>query len=118
MMPAGWLNRMPGAAGPALEVLPEGLRMDGMNKFTFLDDAVRGFGGAAEGGQVGEDGRRRRVVGLQRGGGYRDYPESFVPPVLTSAKTAALICSGILGQAVTISARSGMSGFGSVTPRA
>jgi len=118
MMPAGWLNHRPGAPEWALEALPGGRLMGRMNKFTLLDDAVRGFGDAAAGGWVGDTGRRRLVVGFDREDGYEDYPRSFALPVLTSARTAALICSGILGQAATISARSGMSGFGSVTPRA
>jgi len=31
MVPAGWLNHLPGAAGWAIETLPEGHLMDGMN---------------------------------------------------------------------------------------
>ena len=47
MMPAG-------TTWQVLEVLAEGRLMDGMRKFTLLDDAMRGFGGAAAGGWVGE----------------------------------------------------------------
>lgn len=35
--------------------------MGRMNKLTFLDDAVRGFGGAAEGGWAGDAGRLGRA---------------------------------------------------------
>lgn len=42
-----------------------------MNKFTLLDDAMRGFGGAAAGGEVGEAGRQRQLVGLRDPGGVR-----------------------------------------------
>lgn len=42
--------------------------MDGMNKLTDLDDPVWGFSDDSEGTWVSEAGRRR-VVGLQCGGG-------------------------------------------------
>jgi hypothetical protein len=44
-----------------------------MNKFTLLDDAVRGFGGAAAGRQVSEAGRRQRLVGIHAPGDSRRH---------------------------------------------
>jgi len=50
MMPAGWLNHLPGAAWLALGTPSQGRLMGRTNKFTLLDDSLRGFGGAAAGG--------------------------------------------------------------------
>ncbi len=111
--------------------------MGRMNMFTVLDKPVGGLRGAPVGRWGDEAGRRQRLVGMRQPSGERrplfgadegpaeavagakqesdkDYPRSLTPPVLTSAKTAALMCSGIWGQAATISARSGL---GSMTPR-
>jgi len=44
-----------------------------MRKFTLLDSAVRGFGGAAEGGGSGETGRQRQLPGVLDAGGERRY---------------------------------------------
>jgi len=41
----------------------------GMNIYTLLDDAVRGFGGAAEEGCIGGSDRQRPVTGLHDAGG-------------------------------------------------
>ena len=71
MIPAGWLNHLPGAAGRVSKAPPEGHVMHGTNKFTLLDDAVRGFGGAAESGLAGEADRRRQPIGLRDPGGQR-----------------------------------------------
>jgi len=54
LMLPGRLGDSAGAAWKALEVLSEGRLMDQMNKFTLLDNAVRGFEGAAVGGGSGE----------------------------------------------------------------
>ena len=62
MVPAGWRNRLPEVPWRALEALPEGRLGHGMNKFTLLDDAVRGFGGAAPEGRTDEAGRRQRLA--------------------------------------------------------
>ncbi len=87
-------------------------------------------------GWAGEAGRRRKLFALHDPGGERrllfgvgegpaeavaeakentdnNYPPSVAPPVLTSARTAALTGSGMFGQAATISAG---SGFISITP--
>ena len=106
-------------------------------RLTVLAALGWGFGVAAARGRMGEAGRRQRLIEISDLGGEgrhlfgagegpaeavagakqesdKDYPRSLTPPVLTSAKTAALMCSGIWGQAATISARSGL---GSMTPR-
>ncbi len=121
--------------------------MEERNKFTLLEAVAGGFRGVSAGEWNDELGRRQRLIGMHNPGGGRrllfgtgegladavagakqgndnGYPQSFVP-VLTSANTAALICSGIWGQAATISAKSGVMrsasakpGLGAVTPRA
>jgi len=106
--------------------------MGWMRKLTALSDRVRGARGVAAGAWDGEVGRRQRLVGVHYPGGVsrhlfgvgegpteavaeakqetdNDYPRSFATPVRTSARTAALICSGIWGQAATISASSGLA---------
>ena len=73
MVSAGWVIHLPGVRWRAPEALPEGLLMDRMRKFTLLDDAMRGFGGAAASDGVGEADRRRRVIGLSHPGGERRH---------------------------------------------
>jgi hypothetical protein len=63
MMPVGWLNDLLAAASRTLEALPEHHPTHGTNKFTLLDDAVRGIGGAAAAGWVSEA-DWRQIVGL------------------------------------------------------
>jgi len=70
---AGWLNRRSGATWRARKVLLEGRLMARMNKFTLLDDAVRGFGSAAAEGWVGETDRQRQRSGLHDSGGVRRH---------------------------------------------
>ncbi len=62
MMPAGRRDSLPGDRLVAR-----------MSKSTLLDDAVRGFGGAAAGGRVGEIGRRQRLTGVCDPGGERRH---------------------------------------------
>ncbi len=62
MVPAGWLNDLPGAASRPFDALPEHHKTHGTNKFTLLDDAVRGIGGAAAGRRIDETGWRQRLV--------------------------------------------------------
>jgi len=64
MIPAAWRNALLRAASWTLEALPERRMTHGMNIYTLLDDATRGFGGAAEEGWGGE---RRRLFGLGEG---------------------------------------------------
>ena len=64
MMPAGRRNRLLAVAWRALRALPQGHLMTWTNKFTLLDDAVRGIGGAAAEGQVGEAGQQRQLLRL------------------------------------------------------
>jgi len=64
MMLAGWLNYRLGAAWRARKALSEGHLMGWTNKFTLLDGAVRGIGGAAAEGQVGEAGQQRQLLRL------------------------------------------------------
>lgn len=71
MTPAGWLNDLPRAASRTPEALPERHLADRTSKFTLLDDAGRGFGGAAEAGWGGKAGRRQRLVGIHGPGGER-----------------------------------------------
>jgi hypothetical protein len=71
MLPAGWLSDLPGVASRTLESLPERYMTHRTNKFTLLDDAVRGFGGAAEEGSGGETDRRRWLAGLPESDGKR-----------------------------------------------
>jgi len=61
MTPAGRLNDLPRAASRTHEALPERHITHGTNMFTLLDDAVRGFGGAAPEGRTDEAGRRQRL---------------------------------------------------------
>jgi hypothetical protein len=69
MMPAAWRNPLPGVLWQARKALPEGRLVARMNKFTLLDDATQGFGGAAPGAWVGETSRRQRLVGIPDPGG-------------------------------------------------
>jgi hypothetical protein len=69
MMPAGWLDDLPGVASQVTEPLSEGRLIARMNKFTLLDGAIRAFGGAAGGRPVGEVGRRQRLTGIPDPGG-------------------------------------------------
>jgi hypothetical protein len=56
-------------ASRTLEALPGRYMTHGMNIYTLLDDAVRGFGGAAEEGCIGGSDRQRPVTGLHDAGG-------------------------------------------------
>ncbi len=47
--------------------------MGWMRKLTLLDDAVRGFGGAAATGWVGATGQRQHSVGMHHPGGERRH---------------------------------------------
>jgi len=47
--------------------------MHGMNMFTLLDDAVRGFGGAAAREWAGKADRQRQLLGLHDPGGGRRH---------------------------------------------
>ncbi len=47
--------------------------MDRTRKSTLLDDAVRGFGGAADGGLAGQAERRRQLLGVRDPGGERRH---------------------------------------------
>ncbi len=114
----------------------KGRLMDGMRKFTLLGGPAGDISHSAAGGWAGEAGRRRKLFALHDPGGERrllfgvgegpaeavaeakentdnNYPPSVAPPVLTSARTAALTGSGMFGQAAIISAG---SGFISITP--
>ena len=64
MIPAGGQSTLLKAASWTLEALPEGRLGHGMNIYTLLHDAVRGFGGAAARGRTDEAGRRQRLVGI------------------------------------------------------
>jgi hypothetical protein len=64
---------VPGTASRTREALPGRHLTHGMNTYTLLDDAVRGFGGGPAGGWDGEDGRRRQVVGERHVGGERRH---------------------------------------------
>jgi hypothetical protein len=59
MIPAGWLNDLPGAASRILEALPKRFLTHGMNIHTLPDDAGRGIGATAAEGWVGETDRQR-----------------------------------------------------------
>jgi hypothetical protein len=71
MTPAGWLNHRSGVAWRARKASPEGRLVARMNKFTLLDDAMRGFGAAAAEGWVGDAGRRQHLVGIHDPSGER-----------------------------------------------
>jgi hypothetical protein len=71
MMPVGGLNNLLAAVSRTLEALPERRMRHGMNICTLLDDAVRGFEGAAAEGWDGEFGRRQRLAGVYDPGGKR-----------------------------------------------
>jgi hypothetical protein len=71
LMLAGWLGRLPRAVWRTSRQLSEGYLEGRMRKLTLLDDAVRGFGGAAASDGVGEADRRHRVIGLSHLGGER-----------------------------------------------
>jgi len=73
MIPAGWLDDLPGAASEALEAPPERHLTHGTNIYALLDDAVRGFGGAAAEGWDDEAGRRQRVTRRSDSGGERRH---------------------------------------------
>jgi len=128
-------SRLPRAAWWTLEVLLEDHLTDRMISSTFLADVVQRFGCVTAGGGINQAARWRRLDGdtwfrqhlpssiWRRRRPCRsrnkqeidnDYPRSFAPPALMSAKTAALMYSGIWGQAATTSANSGQ---GSVAPR-
>ncbi len=64
MMPPRWLDDPTGATWQVLEAPSEGRLMGWTNKFTLLDNIVRGIGGAAARGWVGETGRRQRLAGV------------------------------------------------------
>ena len=70
MMPAGWPDHLLlRVVRWAQKSLSKGRPMERMNKFTLLDDAVRGFVGAAAERRVGEAGRRQRLAGVRDPGG-------------------------------------------------
>jgi hypothetical protein len=71
MMPKAWGSPLPGLLRRARKDLPDGRLAPRMNKFTLLDDAAWGIGGAAAEGWVGQSGRRRQGVGLYVPGGGR-----------------------------------------------
>jgi len=48
MMPAGWRNSLLRVPWRALEPLPEGRLIDGMNEFTLLGASARGVQGCAD----------------------------------------------------------------------
>ncbi len=73
MIPAGWLNDLPGVASRTLEALPKRHLTHGMNIYTLLDDAGRGIGAAAAQGWVGETDRQRRFPRIHHASGERRY---------------------------------------------
>ena len=69
MTPAGWPDHLLKTARRVQKGLPESRLAGGTRKFTLLDDAIRGFAGAAAGEWVGEFGRRQHLVGVHDPGG-------------------------------------------------
>ena len=68
MVPAGGLNHLSGVSWQASRATSRGGLMDRMSEFTLLDNAVRGFGGAAA---VGEADRQRQFLEIGDPGGER-----------------------------------------------
>jgi hypothetical protein len=73
MMSAAWRNLPPGALWRAPRALLEGCLVARTNKFTLLDDAMGGSGGAATGTGTGKAGRQRQVARLHDAGGERRH---------------------------------------------
>jgi hypothetical protein len=71
MVPTGWLDHPLRTTRCVRKGLLEGRLMGWMNKFTLLDDATRGFGGAGAGRWGGEASRRQRLIGVHDPGGDR-----------------------------------------------
>jgi hypothetical protein len=73
MTPAGRPDHLLRMARRAQKDLPESRLVARMNKFTLLDDAVRGFGGAAAEGWVSETDRQRQLTGMHDADGERRH---------------------------------------------
>jgi hypothetical protein len=73
MILGGQSSYLATAARWAHEHLPQGCLTSRTNKLTLLDNATRGFGGAAAMWWGGEAGRRQRLVGMHDPDGERRH---------------------------------------------
>ena len=120
MGPTGWLDHLLRTARWIRKGLPEGRLIDRTRKFTLLDDAVRGFGGAAAKGWTGETVRQRQLSGMHHLGGERrplfGVGEGPAEAVAGAKQDQAISASyGWVGKAER-PWRAGGSGAGDVVP--